>query len=66
MVSLSCKDLGKDCEFVAEGDSPRKVKNKIFEHMRDEHPEMIAGMTDEQRRELERAMDAAVRESATA
>jgi predicted small metal-binding protein len=65
MVTLSCKDLGlASCDFVAEADSERHVKNAMFEHVRDEHPELIAGVTDEERRDLMHRMDLAVRELA--
>lgn len=60
MARLACKDLGMECDFVAEGRSPRKVKNKMFEHARDEHSELIAGITDERHQQLERAMDEAI------
>lgn len=62
MVTLSCQDLGlTGCAFVARADSERHVKNVMFEHVRDEHPELIAGITDEQRRDLMRRMDLAIR-----
>ncbi len=65
MVTLSCKDLGlESCDFVAEADSERHVTNVMFEHVRDEHPELIAGITDEERRDLLRRMDLAVRQPA--
>jgi predicted small metal-binding protein len=60
MATLARKDIGTECDFVAEGSSPRKVKNTMFEHVRDEHPELIAGITGERRRELELAMDEAI------
>ena len=60
MATLACIDIGMECDFVAEGTSTRKVKNKMFEHVRDEHPELIAGITGERRRELELAMDEAI------
>ena len=60
MATLVCRDIGMECDFVAEGSSPRKIKNKMFEHVRDEHPELIAGITGEGRRELELAMDEAI------
>ena len=60
MVTLSCRDRGMDCDFVAEADSARKVKGRMFEHARAEHPEMIAGITDERHRQVERAMDEAI------
>ncbi len=57
MYVLACKDLGfADCGFVAEAENPRKVKDRMFAHARDEHPELIAGITDERHHELERKM----------
>ena len=62
MVELSCKDLGLEaCEFVAEADSERRVENVMFGHIRDEHPELIAGITDEQRRDPLHRMHLAVK-----
>lgn len=62
MMTLSCSDLGlMDCRFVAQADSERHVKNVMFDHVRDEHPELIAGITDEQRRDLMHRMDLAIR-----
>jgi predicted small metal-binding protein len=62
MVTLSCKDLSlATCEFVAEADSEPLVENAMFEHIRDEHPELIAGVTAEQRRDLMRRMHLAVK-----
>ncbi len=58
MYTLACKDLGlTDCDFVASEDSVRKVKDAVFAHARDEHPELIAGITFEPHRELELKME---------
>jgi predicted small metal-binding protein len=66
MFVLSCKDLGlTDCEFVVEADNPRKLKDRMFAHARDEHPELIAGITDERHRELEQKMQELMTVSAT-
>ena len=62
MVTLSCRDLGLEaCEFVAEADSERHVENVMFDHIRDEHPELIAGITDDQQRDLLHRMHLAVK-----
>ncbi|MBM3148185.1 MAG: DUF1059 domain-containing protein [Actinobacteria bacterium] len=54
MMHVACKDLGlESCPFVVEADKPRKVENAMLEHIRDEHPEMIAGITDTQHSALE-------------
>lgn len=58
MYTLRCKDLGiGECDYVASGDNLRKIKSAMFAHARDEHPELIAGITDERREELERMME---------
>jgi predicted small metal-binding protein len=62
MLTLSCKDPGLvTCDFVAEADSDRHVKNAMFDHIRDEHPELITGIAYDQRRDLMRRMDLAIR-----
>lgn len=54
MLRVGCKDIGiADCDFVAEGEKVRKVENKMIEHLRDEHPHIVAGLTDVQYKELE-------------
>jgi predicted small metal-binding protein len=54
MLRVACKDMGiGDCDFVAEGEKSRKVEYKMLEHMRDRHPELIAGLTDVQHKDLE-------------
>ncbi len=54
MMRVGCKDIGiEDCGFVTEGEKVRKVEDAMLEHLRDEHPHLIAGLTDVQHRELE-------------
>ena len=54
MLRVACKDIGiADCDFVAEGEKVRKVESKMLEHLREEHPSMVAGLTDVQHKELE-------------
>ena len=54
MLRVACKDIGiADCDFVAEGEKVRKVEGKMLGHLREEHPSMVAGLTDVQYKELE-------------
>jgi len=54
MLQVACKDIGVlGCDFVAQGEKVRKVEDKMLEHMRDAHPQLIAGLTDGQHKELE-------------
>ena len=61
MLVLSCRDLGfEHCEFVATGDSARRVKAAMFVQVRDEHSRFIAGLTVDEREEIRLAMDDAM------
>jgi predicted small metal-binding protein len=54
MLRVACKDIGiEGCDFAAEGEKVGKVENAMLEHLRDEHPYMIVGLTSEQHKELE-------------
>lgn len=58
MYTLACKDLGiYDCDFVASEENVRKIKDAMFAHARDEHPELIAGITSERHREIEHLIE---------
>jgi predicted small metal-binding protein len=35
--TMSCKDVGSDCEFVARGETEDEVMQKVAAHARDEH-----------------------------
>ena len=59
-LRVACTDLGAaGCDFVAADRKVRKLRERIFNHLRDEHPEMIAGLTFEDRKDLERRVEAA-------
>jgi predicted small metal-binding protein len=54
MFQASCADIGTHgCAFVAEGKKSRKVFGQMIVHLRNEHPEMVAGITDDQLKDLE-------------
>jgi predicted small metal-binding protein len=62
LLRVSCADLGVEgCDFVAADKKVRKVEERLFDHIRDQHPEMIAGLTYEQHRDFEHRVKAAVR-----
>ena len=53
MLEVSCRGLGlAQCDFVASAPNARKLEDKMLEHARDEHPELIAGITEEQHEAL--------------
>ncbi len=61
MLRVACSDLGlASCSFVAEDMKVRRVEEKMFDHIRSEHPELIAGLNWEQHAELEHRVKAAI------
>lgn len=64
MLEVSCRDLGlADCGFVATAPSMRKLENAMLEHARDEHPELVAGITEEQHEAMMQKIAAAAHET---
>jgi predicted small metal-binding protein len=62
MLRVSCADLGMTgCDFVAEDRKVRKVEERFFDHLRDEHPELVSGVTADEYRELEHRVKDAIR-----
>ena len=35
--TMNCRDVGPDCDFVAEGETEDEVMAKVAAHARDEH-----------------------------
>ena len=61
MLRISCAAFGTTgCEFVAKDRKVRKVENRFFDHLRDQHPEIIAGLADSSYRELEHRVKGAI------
>lgn len=54
MLHIACRDIDiEGCEFVAEGEKIRTVENRFFDHLRDEHPEVVRGLSGAAYRKLE-------------
>jgi predicted small metal-binding protein len=61
MLEVSCNDIGMlGCDFVAQGEKLHKVEGRMIKHIRETHPQLIAGLDFEQHRELERRITAQV------
>jgi len=64
MLQASCAELGTDgCAFVAEGKKSRKVFAEMIGHLRNEHPELVSGITDGQLKELETRVESCTRDA---
>ena len=38
-ISISCRELGVDCDFVREGETVENVIESLMQHMQNEHDE---------------------------
>ncbi len=45
MKTISCKDMGVDCGFVAKGETAEEVISKLNDHATKAHPEVVAEMS---------------------
>ncbi len=67
MFEVSCSDLGiTGCEYVESAPSLRKLESRVLEHARDEHPELIAGISEKEHEALIRRIAECAHEVATA
>jgi len=63
MYEASCHDLGlAECRFVATAPSLKKVEYAMLAHAREEHPELVAGITAEQHEALIKSIAEAAHE----
>ncbi len=63
MKKLRCNDLGhEDCPFEAMGGSEEEVRDKIYEHAKEVHPEDLEGMDEEKKQMLDQRMNEAMTE----
>ena len=61
MLRISCAAFGTTgCTFVAEDRKVRRLEERFFDHLRDQHPDVIAGLADDRYRELEQRVKEAV------
>ena len=56
--TVSCRDVGADCDFVAHGNSEEEIMSQVAEHARTEHN------MDEIPAELREQVRAAIRDEA--
>jgi predicted small metal-binding protein len=61
MMSLSCRDMGADCDFRATGDSAEEVKDKMMKHAMSEHKEMLDKMSEREKNDMMMKMDKMMR-----
>lgn len=61
MLKFACKDVGVNCSFVATGASVEEVKKKAFAHAGVVHADLMQQMSEEQKAQLTKAVEASIR-----
>lgn len=57
MYKLSCKAMGKGCDFETEGSTTEEVKEKMMEHAMSEHKDMLDKMSQKEKDDMMMKMD---------
>lgn len=60
MEKFACKNLGLDCDFVAEGATKEEVMKMAMEHGNVVHADMMKDMTPEQMAEFGQKLEASI------
>jgi len=47
MKMLACKDIGGNDDFIAKGATVEEVMEKMEAHIKEMHPEMMEGLSEE-------------------
>jgi predicted small metal-binding protein len=56
MKTLACKDMGMTDEFVAKGATEEEIMEKMMEHAKEMHPEMLEGKSEEDMMKMKEMM----------
>lgn len=56
MKMLACRDMGGSDDFVAKGENEQEVMDKMAEHVKVAHPEMMEGKSDEEMMKMKEMM----------
>lgn len=57
MPSLGCRQLGGDCDYIAEGMTKADVKREMLAHVADAHRQRASRMSRDEREALEIRID---------
>lgn len=60
---VGCRELGGDCDYVAEGQTPEEVKRELLAHVEHAHAERVARMSRDERDALDVRIDQVLRRS---
>lgn len=60
MLKVSCADMGAKCQWTATAESGAELKQMIWRHAEKAHKDLLAGMSEMDRAELEARIDALI------
>jgi predicted small metal-binding protein len=56
MLKFECKELGTNCDYVAQGNTLKEVKNDAMQHAQNVHEGLLSNMSPQQLADLERTL----------
>ena len=57
MHDIGCSDMGVKCDFKAEGEDRNKVKDTFLKHAMENHGDLLAKMSDDEKKEMMEKID---------
>jgi predicted small metal-binding protein len=56
MLEFECKELGKNCGYVAKGDTLDEVKKDAMKHTQTVHKDLLAKMSPQEMEDMDRTL----------
>lgn len=60
MLKVSCADMGAPCQWEASAETGDELKKKIWEHAEEAHPDMVVGLSEAEKAEMDARIDALI------
>lgn len=64
MKTLSCKDMGVECDYVAVKPTAEEVKADLLSHAEKAHADLLAGMSEQDKADMVGQMDTRIKDAA--
>ena len=61
MPKIRCRELGGDCDYVAEAETRAQLRLELIEHVNNAHRDRVSRMTEDERDALNVRIDQVVR-----
>lgn len=60
MMKFSCKDMGMNCGFMASGKDKEEVMDKVMEHAKMEHADMLNKMSEKEKQDMMKKVESKI------